>query len=119
MEYTEEDVRAFAAYWKAVAPEKIACSEERKRRVAAKLPAAAALLRERGAGRIWLIGSMVAGLFLDDSDVDLVTEGLSWQARDQAWNDLVHLFERGVDLLRLEELPEDFRRAVLARGVPL
>ncbi|MHB1844372.1 MAG: nucleotidyltransferase family protein [Deltaproteobacteria bacterium] len=119
MEYTEEDLRTFVAYWKAAAPEKIARSEERKRAVREKLPAAAALLRARGAKRIWLIGSMVAGLFHDDSDVDLVTEGLPWEAWDPSWNDLVRLFQRGVDVLRLEELPEAFRKGVRERGAAL
>jgi predicted nucleotidyltransferase len=71
------------------------------------------------ARRAWLIGSLASGDFGEGSDIDVVTEGLPRDGEYAVRRALEDATRRQVDLLRLEELPESFREAVLRDGVPL
>lgn len=80
-----------------------------------------ATARERGIiDRAWLIGSLARGAYGPGSDVDVVVEGLALEDSGALWGELVERLRTDrVDLLRLEELPETFRRRVLEEGEPL
>jgi uncharacterized protein len=84
-----------------------------------KLPEAARLLRERGAGRVVLFGSLAAGEPGPTSDVDLAVEGLPGIEYFPALADLMGLFVAPVDLVRLEQAPPSLRERIEAEGVPL
>jgi predicted nucleotidyltransferase len=81
--------------------------------------AAPVLLRDAGASRAWLIGSLAWGGFGVRSDVDLVVEGVPNERIGEAWAALSNALDAPVDVLRLETLPAPFRARVLAEGVLL
>ncbi len=67
----------------------------------------------------WLIGSLAWGGFDESSDVDLVLKGIGTKDLTRLWHRLETELGRPVDLLRLEDLPDDFRRRVLSEGLRL
>jgi predicted nucleotidyltransferase len=67
--------------------------------------------------RCWLIGSLVWGGFDESSDVDIVIDGLNIEDHARIWAHLTRRLSRRVDLLRLEDLPEDFRSRVMTEGL--
>lgn len=69
--------------------------------------------------RLWLIGSLPTDKWGVRSDVDLVVEGVDREQERLLWGRLSADLPVPVDLLRLEELPEGFRRRVLEEGVLL
>lgn len=69
--------------------------------------------------RAWLIGSLAWGTHGAGSDVDVVVEGLDPERAGQLWATLVDRLDCEVDLLRIEELSEDFARRVRTEGLPL
>jgi predicted nucleotidyltransferase len=84
------------------------------------LEGAVRALGQRGEiGRAWLIGSLARGGHGPRSDVDLVVEGLPADRWAPVWDELCAALGVEVDLLRIEELGEPFRRRVLAEGVAL
>ena len=114
-----------------VRPEDLAhtlVARQRARREAARARAAElrqlvedevrAILGQGLARRAWLIGSLARGAHGARSDVDVVVEGASPEQVGALWARLVELLGAEVDLLRLEDLSESFRRRVLAEGVP-
>jgi len=80
---------------------------------------AAAIARDLGCGRAWLIGSLAWGNFGERSDVDIVFEGLALDRIGEAAARLGDRLRVGVDVLRFEDLPGGFRDRVLAEGVEL
>lgn len=75
-----------------------------------------ALVREFGAKRIILFGSLVRGRFSAGSDIDLAVEGIphsDYFAALTAANRLTRLW---VDLKPLEDLDPHFRQCVLTTG---
>lgn len=79
----------------------------------------AVLVPERARGtyeRGWLIGSLITGGFTEDSDVDVVVEGLSRAGESALRRALEDAARRPVDLLRFEELDSGFRAAVTQTG---
>jgi len=84
--------------------------EDASRRAWAAGRVAGELLRERGARRIWLIGSLARGTFEPRSDVDFMVEGLEER---QAWRTAVEACDRTgveIDIIRAEALDEEWRR---------
>ena len=79
----------------------------------------AALLRQGVACRAWLIGSLAWGQFGVRSDVDVVLEGLAIDCIGAVADRIAGRVQCEVDILRLEEIPESFRRRVLAEGVEI
>jgi predicted nucleotidyltransferase len=79
-------------------------------------------IRLRRADRLdgaWLVGSLAWGGFGERSDVDVVVRGMGDARVAALWGVLVDTLDASVDVLRLEDLPEDFRRRVLTEGVRL
>src|SRR5260221_5053641 len=76
----EIDLAPYRAYWQTRARR----DEEARTAVVARARTAtstvAKLLTERGARRVWLIGSLPRGAFQPGSDLDFMTEGLGEQA---------------------------------------
>ncbi|MCK6529572.1 nucleotidyltransferase domain-containing protein [Myxococcota bacterium] len=108
-----------------------ACAETYRRRHAARLRARRArasearlrlpgavdlLVREFGARRVVLFGSLLAGELWDGSDVDLAVEGLFSGAYFRALDRLGEVMGRPVDLVPLEEAPETLRDLVRREG---
>jgi len=85
--------------------------------VRARLPAVVGLLRDRfGVARVVLFGSLAWGAFHAEADVDLATEGLAEEEVGLAMAEASEATGRTVELFRLEELPETFRRRILTKG---
>lgn len=93
--------------------------DARTERLRGRLPAAAALLRERGAVRVIAFGSLVAGDSWAHSDVDLAVSGLAPDRYFRALADLVALFECHVDLVCLEDAGASLVGRVEEEGRPL
>ncbi|MFZ5470833.1 MAG: nucleotidyltransferase family protein [Myxococcota bacterium] len=75
------------------------------------------MLREEfGARRVALMGSLDAPWFTEQSDVDLVVEGIEPGAAAAAEERALKLLGAPVDLLLWEELAPSFRRAVETEG---
>ena len=68
--------------------------------------------------RAWLIGSLAWGRFGPTSDADVVVEGVSAEDIDTLWGRLGADLPVELDLLRLEDLPQDFRERVLTTRRP-
>jgi predicted nucleotidyltransferase len=81
--------------------------------------AAVRLRRDDHLDGAWLVGSLAWGGFGERSDVDVVVRGMDETRVAAVWGVLVDTLDASVDLLRLEDLPEDFRRRVLTEGVRL
>jgi uncharacterized protein len=81
-----------------------------------KLGEASAILRQAGAARVWLFGSLSGGTGTSASDVDLAAEGLPKDRYFEALAALMALFGSRVDLVSFESAPESLRRAILETG---
>lgn len=86
----------------------------------AKLPGAAALLRERfSANEVFLFGSLATGSNHEQSDVDLAVRGLESKYYWSALADLADHFECDVDLVRLETAVPTLVHRVVTTGILL
>lgn len=77
---------------------------------------AEALVKEFGATKIILFGSLARGRFGGDSDIDLAVEGISPEQFFTALAAVNRLTNRWVDLKPLEALEPHFYQRVLATG---
>ena len=116
MAFTEHQVREFAEAWKRRMAAQRGRVDPRREALLGKLDAAAALVRQAGAQRVWLIGSLAWGLFDKYSDVDLVVLGLPAAAELDARRAVEALLDCRVDLLPLELLDVDFAQRVIGQG---
>ena len=91
-------------------------ADELRERVVAEVRA---ILAEGRARQAWIIGSLAWGGFDVRSDVDLVFEGVGADALDSLWARLSERLQLEPDVLRLEELSDDFRERVLAQGMAI
>ena len=89
---------------------------DRARRLRACLPEAVRRLRERGARRVWLFGSLAEGRARATSDVDLGVEGLPDVGYFEVLGDMMGLFGCAVDLVRLEAASDSLRERILSSG---
>ncbi len=81
---------------------------------------AAALLYARGAGRVWLFGSLAKGTTQDKrSDIDLAVEGLPPALRDAAVGELRARFRSRIDLLPMETIAPGLRASVFHNRILL
>ena len=93
---------------------------ERGRRLVRQLREGIGALRARYAfDAAWLIGSLAWGGFGRRSDIDVVVRGAAPGRAGELWAALTDALGVPIDVLRLESLPEAFRRRVLAEGVRL
>jgi predicted nucleotidyltransferase len=88
----------------------------RGQRLRALLPEAVRRLRQRGATRIWLFGSLAEGRPRAASDVDLAVEGLPAVDYFAVLGDVMAVFGCSVDLVRLETASESLRDRILTEG---
>lgn len=94
-------------------------AEARAVRLHGRLPEAAALLRRRGAQRVWLFGSLAENRPRPESDVDLAVEGLPAACYFDVLAELTETVGTRVDLVCLEKAPGSLRDRVLETGVEL
>lgn len=83
------------------------------------LPAAAAMLRERGATSVYVFGSVASRCAGPASDLDLAVRGLPAARYFDALGALMRALPCDVDLVRLEEAPASLRERIQAEGRPL
>jgi predicted nucleotidyltransferase len=105
-------------------PQKEATSKEKrlKEELIGRIRNAATTLKSKfGAKRVILFGSLAhAGWFVEDSDVDLVVEGVPSEKYWQAWKFLEEsISDRPVDLIDIETAGESLKRAIDRYGVEL
>ena len=80
----------------------------------ARAQEAAALLYARGAGRVWLFGSLAKGRTQDKrSDIDLAVEGLPETLREAAVDELRDRFRSRIDLIAIETSRPGLRASVV------
>lgn len=114
MGFTQQHAEALAARLRSQGPER---REARRHHIQQLLTEATQLLTVRfGATRVWQIGSLDAPWFNEESDVDLVVQGVAPEHAGRAEEALVALFESRVDLLLIEELDPSFRLEVETEG---
>jgi len=94
--------------------------EDDKKRVElakAELAKAIEILKQHGAKRIILFGSLREGhRFQDRSDIDLAEEGIAKQDFCRAYADLIMALNWRIDLKPLEEIEHSFKESILQRG---
>jgi predicted nucleotidyltransferase len=81
--------------------------------------AAALLVDAYGARRVWLFGSLAAGMPHAESDIDLLVEGLSAQTWALASAALEDAVDAPVDLVRAEDAVEGLLARVREEGIVL
>ena len=95
-------------------PASLSSDDKRNIRLAAKF------LREQGAQRVWLFGSLAKGRrATDHSDFDFAVEGLP---KDRFFGSVGHLLQilpRSVDVVEFESCPALLREQILDHGIIL
>ncbi|MDI7266471.1 MAG: nucleotidyltransferase domain-containing protein [Myxococcota bacterium] len=113
------DIQAYVEAWRRRFCEAERAREERARTARSLLPLLAGhLVRQYGARRVWVFGSLAEGGFHDRSDIDLAVEGLSpGSALFRAGADLDDLARPfRVDLVPIEDARDEVRAHVLRHG---
>jgi predicted nucleotidyltransferase len=113
------DVTPYLESWRARQAEERERLEADTRRARADALRIAQLLREAGARRVWLIGSLARGTFQRSSDIDVLTEGLRAEQVTVLATRAAALAGRGVDVLRTEDLDPDWLAHHERWGLPL
>jgi predicted nucleotidyltransferase len=85
----------------------------------ALLPALASALRNAGARRVVLFGSLATGLFHHGSDIDLAVIGLTEVELARLEHELTLRAGRAVELSNLETAPRALRESINRFGVSL
>lgn len=81
---------------------------------------AARFLREQGARRVWLFGSLARGMPQDSrSDLDLAVEGLPPDRYLSCLGELLMRMPLSVDLVELERASVAIRNAIMDQGLEL
>jgi len=71
--------------------------------LAERIRQAAEVLKAYGAKEVYVFGSTAAGRMDEDSDVDMAVAGLPAELFFKAWARAVRVFDREMDLIRLEQ----------------
>lgn len=103
------DPTPYRCYWQEQARREEEAKAAAVSRARAVVPVAVAILRDHGARRVWLIGSLPRGTFEPSSDLDFMTEGLSESGLPAARAAATRGAERWVDVLRIEDLDAAWR----------
>ena len=78
------------------------------------------VLREQGAAKVWLFGSLAKGRRQDwRSDIDLALDGLAPGNYLSAFGELISRLPLDVDLIEMETASEPLRAQVLSSGILL
>ena len=105
----EPNIDKYASGWSQRAESERAACIEREKTARERLSALAQHLASRhGASRVSLIGSLARATFRRDSDVDLLVWGLPENAAVRAAREASDLMGIPVDLLRAEDLRDDW-----------
>ncbi len=91
----------------------------RAERLRAQLPKAVSLLRARGAGRVWLFGSLAGSEPSPMADIDLAAEGLPRAHYFEALAEVMEVFQADVDLVRIEDAHDSLAARIEAEGILL
>lgn len=75
------------------------------------------ILKECGAKKVYLFGSLAEGKARPGSDIDLACEGLSPERFFEALGKLLLHSERAVDLIDLDETKEPLRTRIEREGL--
>jgi predicted nucleotidyltransferase len=78
----------------------------------ALLPILSRALKEAGAKRVVLFGSLANGLFRQGSDIDLAVAGLTEQALARFEHEFTLIAHRPVELANLDSMPQLLRDSV-------
>jgi predicted nucleotidyltransferase len=90
---------------------------ERRRALARR---GASYLYERGAGKVWLFGSVAKGRRQDErSDLDLAVAGLPPEVYFRAVSELERILDVDVDLVEVERASPVLREAIVRDGIEL
>ena len=112
-----EIVRAFA---RRRAEERLALACRRRDLLRSVVPdLARRLVREFGARRVILFGSLAWGQADEDSDIDLAVEGLPVGSFFKALGEVLADAPAPVDLVELEIAPQGLRERILRDGVAI
>jgi predicted nucleotidyltransferase len=103
------DPTPYLPYWRQRAAREMQARAAAVARARSAVPVAVAVLRSHGARRVWLIGSLHRGTFVESSDLDFMTEGLDELAARAAAREARAAAGFPVDVLRREQLDEDWR----------
>jgi predicted nucleotidyltransferase len=87
--------------------------------VLAALPRIGAALRDLGASRVWVFGSVLGEYFDEASDLDVAVEGLPPANFFPARVSVSAVCPIDFDLVELERAPEPLRAHILAEGQEL
>jgi predicted nucleotidyltransferase len=68
---------------------------------------------------IYLHGSLLSGKFRRHSDIDLIIKGLKMEDFFKAYAFLIKESKYEIDLKPFEDLKEDFKESVLAKGMKI
>lgn len=90
--------------------------EAERLRLRGLLPDLARVLRSHGARDAILFGSLAWGAFHEASDVDVAVSGIDYATSLRAMSNSCDLMGLTVEVLRLEDLPEGFRRRFVEEG---
>jgi uncharacterized protein len=92
-------------------------AQQRAADVRSRLALATSVLRQKGARRIWLFGSMSRGGYPhSNSDVDLAVEGLPAEDLMRTLLELEDTLGAPVDLIRLEEASDSLVHRIQLEG---
>ncbi len=93
------------------------CARERAANVRLRLALATSVLRQKGARRVWLFGSLSRGGYPHgNSDVDLAVEGLPAENLMRTLLELEDALGAPVDLVRLEEASDSLVHRIHLEG---
>jgi predicted nucleotidyltransferase len=112
-------IAAASATLRARAERERAQGRERAERVLVRLPEIVRRLRDAGARKVVLFGSIATDRARSDSDLDLAVEGIPVERYFAVLAEAMQLAGCSVDLVRLEDAGESLRERIASEGQSL
>ncbi|MFQ5753486.1 MAG: nucleotidyltransferase family protein [bacterium] len=107
----------FVTNWRQRIQKQMAEDKKKAQLMKEALPEAIKVLKQHGANRIILFGSLCYDEhFRKPSDIDLAVEGIAKQNFCRAYAELIMALDWPVDLKPLEELEKYFKERILQQG---